>query len=415
VRPGERVVDPLTARGLILLTDKKPIVLCSVDWVAISNGAHDAWCEALAEAVGASPDRVSVHVVHQHDAPGVDFTAEEILAAHGHRGLMYDDASAREAIRRVAKSASAAMKTAAAVSHVGFGKGKVEKFASNRRVVDEAGKFLFQRQSKSRDPAAWAAPEGTIDPYVRLVSFWNKDTPLASLTYYASHPQSYYGRGGISADTVGLARAAREEAMPTVAHIHFNGAGGNIAAGKYNNGDTVNRQILADRLAAGMSAAWTATVRVPVSVADVDWTTRPLKLPIKKSITKEKWLAVLENPKSSQRNVLRAGRKLAWLKRNQEEEKPITVGCLKIGDLRVLHLPGELFVEYQIAAQAMRPDLQVCMAAYGDHGAGYLCTKVAYSQGGYEPGPPSNTAPEAEQVIKSVLRELLEVEQNASN
>ena len=55
VRPVERIVDPLSARGVILLTEEKPIVLCVVDWVAISNGAHDAWREALAGAVGTRP------------------------------------------------------------------------------------------------------------------------------------------------------------------------------------------------------------------------------------------------------------------------------------------------------------------------------------------------------------------------
>ena len=39
-----------------------------------------------------------------------------------------------------------------------------------------------------------------------------------------------------------------------------------------------------------------------------------------------------------------------------------------VGTVRMLHTPGELFVEYQLAAKAMRPDLHVAMAAYGDYG-----------------------------------------------
>jgi hypothetical protein len=87
----------------------------------------------------------------------------------------------------------------------------------------------------------------------------------------------------------------------------------------------------------------------------------------------------------------------------------ITIGCLQVGTARVLLMPGELFIEYQLAAQKMRPDLFVCMAAYSDHGPGYIGTRVAYSQGGYEVGPPSNTAPEVEAVLMSAMRELLEV------
>ena len=51
---------------------------------------------------------------------------------------------------------------------------------------------------------------------------------------------------------------------------------------------------------------------------------------------------------------------------------------------RVLHMPGELLIEYQLAAQQLRPDLFVAMAAYGDYAPGYIATEIAYSQGGYE-------------------------------
>jgi hypothetical protein len=65
-----------------------------------------------------------------------------------------------------------------------------------------------------------------------------------------------------------------------------------------------------------------------------------------------------------------------------------------------LHLPGELFVEYQLAAKAARPDRFVAMAAYGDYGPGYIGTEIAYSQGGYETGPnASNVAPQVEGVL----------------
>lgn len=413
VRPAEKVVDPLSARGLILITDEDPVVLCTVDWVAIANGAHDAWREALADAVGTTVDRVSVHVLHNHDAPGVDFSAAEILAVYGHRGTLFDDGSARQAIKRAATAASEAMRSPGNVSHIGFGKGKVEKFASNRRVVGPGGKLKYWRGSSTGNADARAEPEGAIDPYVRLVSFWDQETPLVSLTYYASHPQSYYGRGGVSVDTVGLARSAREEALPQIAHIHFNGAAGNVAAGKYNDGATENRKILADRLAAGMRHAWQTMKKVPLRSGDVSWHTRPVRLPRKKSLDTAELTEVLGNPNSRVNDRVRACRALAWLKRC-EAGHTITIGCLHIGPARILHMPGELFVEYQLAAQKMRPDLHVCLAAYGDHGPGYIGTTVAYSQGGYEVGPPSNTAPEVEAVLMSAMRQLLKAKTPAA-
>ena len=81
------------------------------------------------------------------------------------------------------------------MTHVGYGSGDVEKVASNRRILGADGKVQFVRYTACADPQIRALPEGTIDPDVRLVSFWNGDRPLAVLSYYATHPQSYYYTG----------------------------------------------------------------------------------------------------------------------------------------------------------------------------------------------------------------------------
>ena len=84
------------------------------------------------------------------------------------------------------------------------------------------------------------------------------------------------------------------------------------------------------------------------------------------------------------------------------------VVCLGLGPARILHLPGELFVEYQLAAKAARPDLFIAMAAYGDYAPWYIGTAVAYEQGGYETSPSaSNVAPEVEGVLTAAIRKLL--------
>jgi hypothetical protein len=71
-------------------------------------------------------------------------------------------------------------------------------------------------------------------------------------------------------------------------------------------------------------------------------------------------------------------------------------------------MPGELFVEYQLAAKKMRPDDFVVMAAYGDYGPGYIGTEIAYSQGGYETSErASRVAPEVEGVLMEGLKKLL--------
>ena len=71
-------------------------------------------------------------------------------------------------------------------------------------------------------------------------------------------------------------------------------------------------------------------------------------------------------------------------------------------------MPGELFVEYQLAAQKLRPDLFVAMAAYGDYSPGYIGTEIAYSQGGYESSErASRVAPKVEDVLMGAIETLL--------
>ena len=406
--PAKKVLDPLKARGIVLFTAQGPLVLCSMDWIGISNASHDAFRKALADAVGTTPDRVAVHCIHQHNAPGVDASAEKILVAHGLGNALCDAAFVEDATARVARAARRSMGKRRPVTHVGCGMGKVEGVASTRRVLTPDGELRFWRSSAGGNKQMKNAPDGLIDPNVRLLAFWNGDTPVASVTYYACHSCAFYGKGGVSSEIMGLARTARDVALPGVAHIHFNGAGGDLAVGKYNDNTPATRPRLAKRLAEGMKAAWQSQKRTPVTASDVQWRVRSVALPVKKSLREDKLLQAIGDGGRPTIDRVRDARKLAWL-RLVEAGRKIDLSCLQIGPARVLHMPGELFLEYQLAAQRMRPDAFVCMAAYGDLGTSYICTREAYRQGGYEPGP-SRVSPEAEDVLMSAIAELLKDE-----
>jgi hypothetical protein len=404
------VNDPLSARGVVLeADDEKPVVLVAVDWVGIGNKGNDAWREAIAEACGTERDRVAVHALHQHDAPGCDFSAEQIAADVGLPGRLFPNEFAREAIGRTAQAAAEARSRLEAVTHIGYGSGRVEKVASNRRILGNDGKVEFVRYTATKDPKIRAFPEGTIDPLVRLVSFWNEDRPIAVLSYYATHPQSYYYTGKVSADFVGMARDQREAAEKAVVHVHFNGAGGNIGAGKYNDGSPENRPVLAGRLADGMELAWNDMRKLPVAEAGFDWTAADVQLPLADWYDESEQLAILNNRSSGEALRLQAARDIAWARRVRDGHA-ISVGRLRLGPIDILHLPGELFVEFQLAAQKLRVDRFVCVAAYGDYGPGYIGTAEAYSQGGYETGVESRVSrvsPRAEAELMRTIGELL--------
>lgn len=405
--PVKEVESPLSCRGIVIVGNDKPIVLCAVDWIGIGNGAHRFFREQLAQAARTTPDRVSVHTLHQHDAPWCDFDIDALLSANGLAGRQFDSAWARTVMTRATSAVREAVAGAQPVTHVGVGGSKVEKVASNRRIPGPDGKIRATRYTATKDPALRAEPEGLIDPELKLIAFFNDTKPVAALTFYATHPQSYYRTGKANPDFPGMARNQRQAKTGTP-HIHFNGAGGNIGAGKYNDGSPENRPVLAGRMEDAMTRAWAALKLTPITAADLGWTTQAVALPPSRRLDDAALATTMRDSSLPMTKRTLAGAALVFSRRCRAGVRT-DLGCLQIRNVRLLTMPGELFVEYQLAAQKMRPDLFIAMAAYGDYGPAYIGTKAAYDEGGYETLPTSSfVAPEVESVLLDAMRALLQ-------
>jgi hypothetical protein len=405
IEPVRAVDDPLKALGVILLGMGRPIVLCAVDWCELRNEANQAWRRALADATHTVPEHVAVQCIHQHNAPMADVEAERLEEATAGAPPCLDLKFFERVVQRAADAAKAALARTTPFTHMGIGRAEVEKVASNRRILGPDGKVKAVRYSATKDQAVRDEPEGLIDPWLRTLSFWNEDRPLAALSYYATHPMSYYGDGRVSSDFCGLARQKRQDEDADVFQVYFTGCAGNITAGKYNDGAKENRPVLRDRIYEAMKAAWKVTERH--ALAGWDWRVEPVKLPPRreKSFGEEESRSVLEDAKQSKAKRGNAALQLAWLKRI---DQPIELTCLDLGKAQVLHLPGEPFIEYQLAAQELRKDAFVCVAGYGDGGPGYIPTAKAYFEGGYE--PTVALAADSEQLLHQAMARLLKPE-----
>ena len=116
-------------------------------------------------------------------------------------------------------------------------------------------------------------------------------------------------------------------------------------------------------------------------------------------------LRSIDNKRLSLVYRVRAAIDLAWIRRVHAGHKNLLT-CLKLGPAYILHMPGELSVEYQLAAERFRLQSFVALAAYGDYGPGYICMRAHYSQGGYEPTA-SRVGPEVEGVLLAAIEDLL--------
>jgi hypothetical protein len=400
--PIRTVEQPLLAKGVVIEASGDRYVLCAFDWCELCNGGHLAVRKAIAEAAGTSVDHVAVQCVHQHTAPLVDTNAQKLLAEVG-AAKQHIDPKVFDAIqRRLAAAVRGAIGRLEPFDHIGTGQAKVDRVASNRRCRDAKG-VIQTRYSSCKDATIRALPEGLIDPYLKTITLARGSKPLVRLHYYATHPQTSYGDKRASSDLAGDAREALER-REKVFQIYFNGCGGNITVGKYNDGSKKDRRGLAERLLTGMEASVAATKLRPA--VSVRWRTHELALAARADIGYNLAASIecLKDPKSKPAARVYVGAvRAAFFHRI---ERPLELSSLAIGDVFIVNLPGEPFVEYQLFAQGLRPKDFVAVAGYGDGAPGYLCTEKAFAEGGYEPTA-SNVVPQSEKSLKEAIAALV--------
>jgi hypothetical protein len=268
------------------------------------------------------------------------------------------------------------------VTHVAHGQATVREVASNRRVArDAAGRVVAMRRSACEDAALRELPEGTIDPTLQTIAFLDEGTRIVSAHYYATHPMSYYHDGRVSSDFCGLARKRLQCEEPDCTHLYFTGCAGDVAAGKYNDGSPTARQALTERMYRSFVSAQ-AALR-PEPLRSIDWRTELVLPPPRAMPTAEAAEHELGRADASPVHRLLHAFRLGWLRRVARGE-PIGLSNLRLNDISIVHLPGEMFVEYQLRARAMRPAHPVAVAAYGDAGPWYVPPREEYPGGGYE-------------------------------
>jgi len=375
IKPAERIDDPLFAHGFALLGAGAPVVVVAVDWCEIRNDAFERWREVLAAATGTTRQRVLVSCLHQHDAPIADLQAQRLLDEAGAKGRICDLDFHEKAVQRVARALAESLKASRGITHLGAGQAKVHQVASNRRYLGPDGRPHHNRMSRTTDPAIRAAEDGPIDPWLKTLSFWDGDHPVLALSAYATHPMSYYGQGGVSADFVGLARKRRQVDTPGVAQLYASGCSGNVTAGKYNDGSKANRAVLADRLYQAMAAAWQDTKRLPLG--DVQFRCASLRLEPRHGpgFTPDDLRKRLQTDARPFGQCL-AALGLSWRQR-ADAGATIDVPALDLGPAQLVLLPAESYVEYQLLAQRQRPNSFVVVLGYGECAPGYIPTEQA--------------------------------------
>ncbi len=154
-----------------------------------------------------------------------------------------------------------------------------------------------------------------------------------------------------------------------------------------------------------MARAVKATQREPAG--PMGWKVVRVRFPYHagEEYAEERLRRVLADAAQNPGEGIKAAMCLAYAERVRSR-RPFDLSCLALGPVRIAHLPGESFVEYQLWAQYVAPERFVAVAAYGDCPMGYICTDQAFAdRGGYEQTW-AFTGP-CERLFKNAIKRLL--------
>ncbi|TMD27010.1 MAG: hypothetical protein E6I94_09960 [Chloroflexi bacterium] len=365
--PVDEIWDPLTATVLVLEAGQLRTALVGLDLVGVLATTHARIRSAVSRATGVPPEHVIVNASHTHSAPYVSEELQALLRPHGLRIMA--DTFADELVGAIEAAAVEAAGRAQPVT-ARFARGAVDRIASNRRprLPDGGIVHRFGR------PSAWMRrlPEGHIDPEVAVLTLDGLFGTVATLASYACHPTAAGGDNHphVSADFVGVGRAVVEDAVGAPV-LFLQGCGGDVGTGKW-----VARGRRADAAAMGRRFSLDAPAprgthrprgrgadarRMPEQEAELEAAVRA----------------------SDAARIVATGDAIVVARRAEQARRPL-VKSVAIGDVALVALPGEVFLELGQSIARRSPFATTVVTAYDDNTLQYIPTAAAFDDGAYE-------------------------------
>ncbi|MDA0810771.1 MAG: hypothetical protein O3C21_00040 [Verrucomicrobia bacterium] len=413
------VKDPLKAKALVFRQGDTGAALVFCDLIGISPGVSHKAREQASATTGIPVAHIAVSATHSHTGPlyaGTlrDYFHERAAAEHGTDPHEQTDYSARlaDALVKAIVNADAAADEVAITA----GYATEERLSFNRRFHMKDGEVRFNPGQQNPNIVRAAGP---TDPKVGLILLskpGKNSAPMAGLVSFALHLDTTGGTEYSGDYPRFLEDTLRKSLGPDFVSLF--GAG---TCGDLNHIDVTVKErrsceeigaMLGETVAAalpGLASAGNASlavrqriVEVPLQVYSDEETAAALKNMAK--IGKDN-LPFLEQVKAC--TILDVRARAAG-----GASLPLEVQVFRLGpELAVVTLPGEVFVELGLAIRAASPFETTLVIELTNDAPGYLPTKKAFAEGGYETVnsriQPGGAEAMAEAAI-ALLRELAE-------
>jgi neutral ceramidase len=399
--PSTGVHDPLFARVLALDTNGARAMLITCDLLALEAPFVAAARTAIREATGIPENNILIACTHTHSGPATIFLRDcgEVDQPYLDRLRLSLVSAAQEAVSNLRQA------------RMGVGRGQVVRGALDRR-----------RQ---------AAP---LDPALDVISFEDNDGKiLAVLINYACHAVCLDAANRlISADYPGYLTRALQEQTHAVA-LFTNGAAGDINPehmGSFTCAEQLGNALAVEalRVLGSLSYRDVATLRVAGEKLDL-----PLGLPPASHELEQKITGYRQGLTQAKADGDRLKAKidqamLGWaeatladvLRGNIPTHILAELQAICLGEVVLLGIPGELFSALGKAIKSSAPMRSMMVVGYANDDIGYIPTRQAYAQGGYEIedafkyyGYSAALAPEAGDLLQAAVIRLVGAEHPA--
>jgi len=373
----------LYAKALAFSSGNRPediFVIASADVCAIARADHENICAHAARQTGISTEHIILAATHNHSGPATYgyFNSKE------EQYLKYFTKQTAEAISQAVFNMRPAL--------MGCGAGIENTISHYRRLLAKDGHVIMNWEPYSAGQIV--GPLGEIDPEVgvlKAVSANSDRKPLAILFNHAGHPNVMSGDNYLlSADYPGLAENILEKRLGGTS-VFVNGAQGTMDIDGLKDRDWQGMERVAGALADAVmqtSAAIEVKPDTIVRGACAHYTLRARHI----SSSEFKWAESILAGTNGKFNSIPDGvgddYKAALFKRLhavQDIPHQLEQICVVVDETAWLSFPGELFTEIGMRIKRASPFAHTFLIGLANGQIGYVPTRDAIRQGGYEP------------------------------
>ena len=407
------VHDPLMAKAIVLADPRgAKVAMLSVDICMLDRGNVRTIRQFISARSDLRPENVFVAATHTHSA----------AAAFPAVGIRDVDDSQVQAFLHKAAGAVLAADANLRPARLSVGYGREGRVSFNRRLKCADGRTHMNWEGL--DPDFVVEPLGPIDPELIVLRLEQDGGGRACAVNFGLHPAILAGDNWLySADYPGcLAEAVGRIFPEPTATLFFNGCCGNVNHIDYRDPTQGRGFQLTQRVGYMLAAAACEAMHKasPERGTRLDAGSRQVELErLKIGDDRLTWCRRVlaqagDAPAAGQVDGLPdecVARSIMALHAVQGQPDAVEVMALRLGDVGIVGLPGEVFCELGMEIKRRSPAAHTLVIELANDAVGYLPTPEAFEQGGYEPTPGSTRyqADAGRRLVAAALEQLDEL------